>query len=76
MIFAQSGELFARVPLHGQLSEDTNAGKLILTSVCSVLVAPQGRSDRVVYEAVIVDKEHFDYDGRGRDYIYMCLSPR
>lgn len=74
-IYTMPGELFARVPLNGQLSEDTNVGKLILTSVSHVLIAPQGSSDKVVYEAIIVDKENFDYDGRGKEYIYICLSP-
>ena len=76
-------ELFAKVPLKGELSEDTDAGKLILTSVSRVLIATttsssgngNGSNSRKVYEAAFVAKENFDYDGRGRDYIYLCLSP-
>ncbi|XP_013417543.1 helicase with zinc finger domain 2 isoform X2 [Lingula anatina] len=75
-IFACPGELFARVPLNDQLSEDTNAGKLVLTSVTTVLLAPKDSSSHKVYEAIIVQKENFDYDGRGKDYIYMCLSAK
>ena len=36
-IVAQNNELFARVPLSGQLNEDTDAGKL-LTCVCKLPV--------------------------------------
>lgn len=75
-IFARPGELFARVPLNEQLSEDTNAGKLVLTSVTHVLLAPQNSTSKRVYEATLVQKENFDYDGRGRDYIYLCLTPQ
>jgi hypothetical protein len=74
-IYARAGELFARVPLNDELSEDTDAGKLILSSVQTVLIAPQKHTGRKVYEAIVVQKENFDYDGRGRDYIYLCLSP-
>lgn len=52
------------------------SGKLILTSVHSVLIAPQETANHTVYEAMIVNKELFDYDGKGKDYIYLCLSPR
>lgn len=50
-------------------------GKLILSSVHGVLLAPQYSSTKKVYEAVIVHKENYGYDGRGRDYIYLCLGP-
>ena len=80
MIMARQGELFAKVPLNDELSEDTDAGKLILTSVQRVLLAPQHAEGRVaakrVYEAIILQKENFDYNGKGKDYIYMCLSPQ
>ena len=74
-VFARPGELFAKVPLQEHLTEDTDAGKLILSSVRNVLVAPLDRSGKVVYEAAIVREENFNYDGRGREYIYLCLSP-
>lgn len=74
-VFAMAGELFAKVPLNENLTEDTNAGKLILTSVRKVLLAPRSDSSKVVYEASIVNKENFEFDGRGRDFIYLCLSP-
>ena len=56
-------------------------GKLILTSVNTVLVSPQGGAaaasgnTRKVYEAEILQKETFNYDGKGKDYIYLCLPP-
>lgn len=73
-VYAQNGELFAKVPLEGYLSEDTDAGKLILLSVKQVLFSPRDSNDNVVYEADIVREENFNYDGRGRDFIYLCLS--
>jgi hypothetical protein len=75
-VFAMAGELFAKVPLQENLTEDTDAGKLILTSVRKVLLAPRSDSSKVVYEASIVNKENFEFDGRGRDFIYLCLSPQ
>lgn len=73
-MYAFQGELFARVPLKESLTEDTDAGRLILSSVRKVLLAPQADSKKVIYEAVIVKEENFNYDGRGRDFIYLCLS--
>lgn len=75
-LFAQSGELFAKVPLIDYLTEDTDAGKLILTSVRTVLIAPSEQHDNIVYEAVLVGKENYDFDGRGKEHIYMALSPQ
>lgn len=74
-VYAHPGELFARVPLTDNLTEDTDAGKLILTSVRQVLIAPIKQGTDRVYEASIVRKDNFDYDGRGKEYIYLCLSP-
>ena len=48
LIYVRSGELFARVPLNNQLSEDTDAGKLILTSVRTILIAPINSRNRQV----------------------------
>ncbi|XP_061191305.1 helicase with zinc finger domain 2-like [Saccostrea echinata] len=75
-VYPQNGELFAKVPLAEYLTEDTDAGKLILTSVRNVLLAPQDRSTQSVYEGVIVRKDNFDYDGRGKEYMYLCLSSK
>ena len=33
MVYARQGELFAKVPLNGQLSEDTNAGMVLVLPV-------------------------------------------
>ncbi|CAH1794927.1 unnamed protein product, partial [Owenia fusiformis] len=74
-IIARHGEFFAKVPLNDELSEDTDAGKLILNSVHQVLLKHEHSTSTKVYEAIFVSKENFDYDGRGKDYIYLCLSP-
>ena len=76
LVCARPGELFAKVPLEGHLSDDTDAGKLILSSVFNVLIAPHSTDGKTVYEAVIVQKENFNFDGKGKDYIYLCLSPK
>ncbi|XP_052765877.1 helicase with zinc finger domain 2-like isoform X2 [Mya arenaria] len=73
-LYALPGELFAKVPLQESLTEDTDAGRLILTSVRKVLLAPQDSNSQIVYEAVIVKEENFNFFG-GRDFIYLCLSP-
>lgn len=73
-LYAHAGELFAKVPLNDYLTEDTDAGKLILSSVRKVLIAPINDSSKKVFEAAIVRKDNFDYDGRGKEYIYLCLS--
>jgi len=73
-VYASGGELFARVPLKESLTEDTNAGRLILTGVRKVLLALQSNTSDKVYEAVIVREDNFNYDGRGREFIYLCLS--
>ena len=52
------------------------SGKLILTSVYHVLVSKQYTNSKKVYEGIIVTKENFDFDGRGKDHIYICLSPQ
>lgn len=75
-LYAQSGELFAKVPLRDYLTEDTDAGKLILTSVRTVLLATINQNDNTVYEAIIVGKENYDYDGRGKEHIFIALSPQ
>ena len=38
--FAQSGELFARMKLNADISEDTSHGRLILQNVHNLYVAP------------------------------------
>lgn len=53
-----------------------STGHLVLSGVSRALLAPLDKCNRVVYEAIIVSKENFDYNGRGRDHIYLCLSTR
>lgn len=38
--FAQGGELFARMKLNSDLSEDTSQGRLVLQNVSTVYLAP------------------------------------
>lgn len=73
-IYAQSGELYGLIPLAESLTDDTSAGKLILTSVKTVFLAPNSSSSKTVYEASIVREENFNYYGKGRDYVYICLK--
>ena len=65
---SRQGELFLHLPLTENLTEDTGAGKLILTGVRSALLTRTDASDKGrVYEALI--------ESRGRDYVVLCLSP-
>uniref|UniRef100_A0A674MH22 Helicase with zinc finger n=1 Tax=Takifugu rubripes TaxID=31033 RepID=A0A674MH22_TAKRU len=71
--YAQNGQLFARFKLSETLSEDTLAGRLVMTKVNSVLVLPLGREGtggqpgvkERVYEAVIEEKT--------KDYIFLRI---
>lgn len=73
--YAQNGQLFARFKLTETLSEDTLAGRLVMTKVHSVLLLPVSR-DRMsqgqpastkerVYEAFIEEKT--------KDYIFLRI---
>ncbi|XP_041364208.1 uncharacterized protein LOC121379626 [Gigantopelta aegis] len=73
--YARPGELFMRVPLSDNLTEDTNAGRLILTSVKKIWFAPSSESQKRVFEANILDSSNYDFDGRGKEYIYLCVAP-
>ncbi|XP_041364401.1 helicase with zinc finger domain 2-like [Gigantopelta aegis] len=73
--YARPGELFMRVPLSDNLTEDTNAGRLILTSVKKIWFAPSSESQKRVFEANILDSSNYDFDGRGKEYIYLCVPP-
>ncbi|XP_076852956.1 putative helicase with zinc finger domain [Brachyhypopomus gauderio] len=73
--YAQNGQLFARFKLTETLSEDTLAGRLVMTKVNSVLLLPVSRdqtgvctghpasSKERVYEALIEEKT--------KDYIFL-----
>uniref|UniRef100_A0A8C6NM02 Probable helicase with zinc finger domain n=1 Tax=Nothobranchius furzeri TaxID=105023 RepID=A0A8C6NM02_NOTFU len=73
--YAQNGQLFARFRLTETLSEDTLAGRLVMTKVNSVLLLPLGREGfsshppsgvkERVYEAVIEEKT--------KDYIFLRI---
>ncbi|XP_059174915.1 helicase with zinc finger domain 2-like isoform X2 [Physella acuta] len=72
-IIAKNGDLFIKLNLAENLSEDTLAGKLVLTSVRTVLLAPVGSKSKV-YEANIVGQNNYGYDGRGKEHIYLVVS--
>uniref|UniRef100_A0A0B7B1B5 C3H1-type domain-containing protein n=1 Tax=Arion vulgaris TaxID=1028688 RepID=A0A0B7B1B5_9EUPU len=65
--YAQGGEMFARLTLEDDLSEDSMAGRLILQSSNIAWIA-EGKKEHPekVYEAVIEDK--------GKNFIFMRLS--
>ncbi|GFS08344.1 helicase with zinc finger domain 2 [Elysia marginata] len=65
--YAHDGELFARMKLEDDLSEDSMGGRLVLQSshVAWVAEAKKERPEKV-YEAVIEDK--------GKNFIFMRLS--
>uniref|UniRef100_A0A4W6FSB9 Probable helicase with zinc finger domain n=1 Tax=Lates calcarifer TaxID=8187 RepID=A0A4W6FSB9_LATCA len=73
--YAQNGQLFARFKLTETLSEDTLAGRLVMTKVNSVLLLPLGREGissqpppgvkERVYEAVIEEKT--------KEYIFLRI---
>ncbi|XP_055954677.1 helicase with zinc finger domain 2 [Patella vulgata] len=72
-IFAQSGELFARISLTEDLSEDTDEGRLFLESVQGALIKPKDAPDNRVYEVGIAKRDKFK--GIGKNYIYLELHP-
>ncbi|XP_078692797.1 3'-5' exoribonuclease HELZ2-like [Branchiostoma floridae x Branchiostoma belcheri] len=74
LLFAEGGTLYTKLHLQDQLSEDGPAGKLILTNVNTVLLAPKGSNTNKVYEAAIVQLKGFE--GRRKDEIYLQLSSR
>eukprot|EP00058_Branchiostoma_floridae_P025252 XP_002610742.1 hypothetical protein BRAFLDRAFT_90929 [Branchiostoma floridae] len=74
LLFAEDGTLYTKLHLQDHLSEDGPAGKLILTNVNTVLLAPKGSDTDKVYEATIVQLKGFE--GRRKDVIYLQLSSR
>uniref|UniRef100_A0A1B0BWL6 C3H1-type domain-containing protein n=1 Tax=Glossina palpalis gambiensis TaxID=67801 RepID=A0A1B0BWL6_9MUSC len=71
--YSLSGELFALMHLGKDISEDTSAGRLILSNCSSVYISPveEGQvkdKKRNVYEALIEDK--------GKNVIYLKLSAK
>ncbi|BFZ02836.1 hypothetical protein BsWGS_05875 [Bradybaena similaris] len=76
VLSATNGDLFIKVMLSDNLTEDTLSGKLILTSVRTVLLAPANSQSKQVYEATIVDENNYGYDGRGREYLYLIVNAK
>lgn len=73
-IIARNGDLFVKVNLSENLSEDTLAGNLVIYHVKTVLLAPVNSKSSRVYEANIVDDNNYGYKGRGKEYIYLIIS--
>ncbi|XP_014678859.1 PREDICTED: probable helicase with zinc finger domain [Priapulus caudatus] len=69
--YAQGGELFARMKLIAEISEDTAAGRLLLNNVQTVVLAPlspDGKpKDNKVYEVKVEDK--------GKSFIFLRQPP-
>lgn len=67
--YSHSGELFALMNLGRDVSEDTPAGRLVLSSCTTVLIGVgANESRRRVYEALVEDK--------GKNVIYLRLAAR
>ncbi|XP_013382941.1 probable helicase with zinc finger domain [Lingula anatina] len=69
--YAVNGELFARMKLNTEISEDTSHGRLILQTVNTVLLAPfdpkkKNKEPETVYEAMVEEK--------GKDFIMVRIS--
>ena len=62
--FARPGELFGKMTLKGSLSEDTTAGRLILTNCTSMLL--KGKDPNIAYVSAIEDS--------GKSILYLRLS--
>lgn len=78
-VIARQGCLLARIPMHNQLSSDFPAGKLILQNSIKVLLAKitnSHNSKEKVYEVSMVLNGNYGVDGRGREYMYISLSPQ
>ncbi|KAH9515064.1 hypothetical protein Btru_019075, partial [Bulinus truncatus] len=75
-IIASNGDVFVKVHLSENLTQDTLAGKLVLSSVRTVLLTrPDANSDKV-YEAFIVGESNYNYDGRGKEHIYLIVNQK
>lgn len=69
----QPGTLFGCLLLSDELSEDTDVGKLVLTSCSSVYIGLP-TSKKKVYEVEILNKKNSDLKGYFRNKIYLCLT--
>lgn len=70
--YARPGELFAKMMLGANLSEDTTAGRLILTS-CSSLLLAKSRGAKAKVEKRI--SYVADIEDTGKSTLYLRLSP-
>ena len=73
MMKTTEGTLYGELPLTDDLSEDTDVGKMILTSCTSVYIAFLELSNKV-YEVEIVMENKQNMKGYCRNKIYLSLS--
>lgn len=73
LVNSQPGTLFGCLLLSDELSEDTDIGKLVLTSCSSVYIGLP-TSKKKVYEVEILNERNSDLKGYYRNKIYLCLT--
>ncbi|XP_077997754.1 3'-5' exoribonuclease HELZ2-like [Glandiceps talaboti] len=73
-VFAPDKELYSKVGLQKELSDDHDAGRLVLRSVNTILIKPCWSKSKVVYEARVLSDE--DHSGREKQAICIHLSER
>ncbi|XP_070570215.1 3'-5' exoribonuclease HELZ2-like [Ptychodera flava] len=70
--YAQDDELFGQVHLDKELCDDYEAGRILLRSVDTLLIKPQGSKSNVVYETKIVNDR--DFNGIEKQTVSVHLS--
>uniref|UniRef100_A0ABM0MGU2 Helicase with zinc finger domain 2-like n=1 Tax=Saccoglossus kowalevskii TaxID=10224 RepID=A0ABM0MGU2_SACKO len=70
-LYAPEGQLYSKIFLKRELSEDYDAGRLIIRSVSDILIKPQGQTKDTVYEARAIAE-----GGKRKDLLIIKLSSR
>ncbi|XP_070570216.1 3'-5' exoribonuclease HELZ2-like [Ptychodera flava] len=70
--YAQGGQLFSKIQVGQELSDDYEAGRILLRSVNAVLIKPCNTESRVVYEAIVVSDQ--DFSGIDKQSVFIQLS--
>ncbi|GFN76046.1 helicase with Zinc finger domain 2, partial [Plakobranchus ocellatus] len=70
----QNGDLFMKVTLAEALTSDSLAGQLFISNVQTALLAHTESTSKKVYEARLVHQGNYEYDGRGKDYVYLVVN--
>ncbi|GFR93377.1 helicase with zinc finger domain 2, partial [Elysia marginata] len=71
---ARNGDFFGKVNLPEYLTVDSVAGKLLLSSVRTALITCADSQSNKVYEINFVEQHNYDFDGRGKEYIYFVIN--